>query len=311
MRLKEEIFKVAIELAKRVGACAIISMVEPPHTLPLSDISGDLPPLIVLERGRPPPEHIHMGRSVYETLDGEPVEGREVKKLVDTIDAVSTSATSVISSAVDMCILQKLIDLKGNYVVGITYTRSSFAIVLYNVKESTLLRMFEECYERVNVEVLRSVINLAISMGCEGREGKRLGTMFVIGDTEEVMKRSHQLVLNPFKGHPKKHRLITDQQNWETFKGLAQLDGAFVVDEEGVVMAAGRYLDVDVKNVKLPKGFGGRHVSAAAITRETKAIVVTLSESGGEVRVFKDGAIIYETSPLQMGVYIPRKGDER
>jgi DNA integrity scanning protein DisA with diadenylate cyclase activity len=306
VRLKEEVFRMAIELADRVGACAVISMVDPPHNLPRW---SDSLPLLVLKGGRTPPEKIHEGKPVYETVSDEWPDS--VRKLLDTVDAVSNSATLSISSAVDMCILQKFIEVKGNYVVGITYTRSSYVVVLYNVKESTLLRIFEECSERVDAEILRNVINLAISMGCEGREGRRIGTTFIIGDTEEVMKRSYQLVLNPFEGHPKEHRLITDQQNWETIKGLAQLDGAFVIDEEGVIVSAGRYIDVDVKDVKLPKGFGGRHVSAAAITRETKAIAVTLSESGGEVRVFKDGDVVYETSPLQMGVYVPRKGDER
>ncbi len=61
-----------------------------------------------------------------------------------------------------------------------------------------------------------------------------------------------------------------------------------MVDENGIIHAAGRYLDVDGKNVDIEKGLGGRHVSAAAISRDTVAIAVTVSESGGVLRVYKD-----------------------
>jgi DNA integrity scanning protein DisA with diadenylate cyclase activity len=55
------------------------------------------------------------------------------------------------------------------------------------------------------------------------------------------------------------------------------------------VHAAGRYLDVDAKDIGINKGLGGRHVSAAAITRDTVAVAITVSESGGTVRMFMDG----------------------
>ena len=138
--------------------------------------------------------------------------------------------------------------------------------------------------------------------------GKPVGTAFIIGDSEAVLQKSHQLILNPLEGHPTEVRLITKMENWETIKELAQLDGAFVVDKEGVVLSAGRYIDMKMKSVgTLPKGFGTRHNAATAITKKTKAIAVILSKSGGEVRVFKDGEVIYRTPPLQMISYKSKK----
>ena len=61
------------------------------------------------------------------------------------------------------------------------------------------------------------------------------------------------------------------------------------MSEDGIIRSAGRYLDVDAKDITIDKGLGGRHVSAAAITRDTVAIAITVSESGGVVRIFMDG----------------------
>ncbi|MDI3487257.1 MAG: diadenylate cyclase [Methanolobus sp.] len=72
-------------------------------------------------------------------------------------------------------------------------------------------------------------------------------------------------------------------------KEFAQLDGVFVISEEGMVEAAGRYLDVDAREIDVEKGLGGRHVSAAAITRDTVAIAVTVSQSGGVIHIYMDG----------------------
>jgi Uncharacterized conserved protein len=131
-------------------------------------------------------------------------------------------------------------------------------------------------------------LRLALELGREGREGKKVGTAFIIGDTNEVLKRSHQLILNPYKGHAEDTRDVKNRSHWETVKEFAQIDGVFVVDEKGVIISAGRYLDVNTKSIEL-EGLGGRHMSALAVTRETQAIAVTVSESGGTVRLFKDG----------------------
>ena len=73
-------------------------------------------------------------------------------------------------------------------------------------------------------------------------------------------------------------------------KELAQLDGAFVISDEGIVLAACRYLDASVEQIDLPLGFGSRHLAAASISRHLGVIAIVVSESG-VVRVFYDGQI--------------------
>jgi len=144
-------------------------------------------------------------------------------------------------------------------------------------------------------EVLGSLIRLSIEIAREGREGKPIGTAFILGDSDAVLERSRQLILNPLAGHSEAERLITSCDMRENIKELALVDGAFVIREDGMVEAAGRYISIDTSSVRLPKGFGTRHVSVAAITQETEAIGIVVSESGGLVRVFAKGKVIAET----------------
>lgn len=143
--------------------------------------------------------------------------------------------------------------------------------------------------------VLVQVLKLAIEIAREGREGKPVGTAFVLGDSDEVLQRSRQLILNPLAGHSPAERRITNKDMRENMKELSLMDGAFVIREDGTVEAAGRYISIDTSNVKLSKGFGTRHVSVAAITQETKAIGIVVSESGGQVRIMAGGRIVLET----------------
>lgn len=143
--------------------------------------------------------------------------------------------------------------------------------------------------------ILIQVLKLAIEIAREGREGKAVGTAFVLGDSDAVLERSRQLILNPLAGHKPSERLITNADMRENIKELSLLDGAFVIREDGTVEAAGRYISIDTSKVKLSKGFGTRHVSVAAITQETRAIGIVVSESGGQVRIMAKGRIIFET----------------
>ncbi len=67
-----------------------------------------------------------------------------------------------------------------------------------------------------------------------------------------------------------------------------------------MVLAAGRHLSAALDStVDLPQGLGSRHVAAAGITSVTKAIAIAISESTGDVRIFKDGAIFMEIEKPQ------------
>jgi DNA integrity scanning protein DisA with diadenylate cyclase activity len=145
---------------------------------------------------------------------------------------------------------------------------------------------------RVVVELLTIASEIAV----EGREGKHVGTAFILGATDEVLDGSRPLILNPFEGHTEESRYILDSLVHENIKELAQMDGAFVIRDDGVAIAAGRYISIDTSSVRIPKGLGTRHVSVAAITKETSAVGIVVSESGGHVRVFAKGTIVAETA---------------
>ena len=145
-------------------------------------------------------------------------------------------------------------------------------------------------------EILESLIELAVEIAREGREGRRIGTLFTLGDEAEVMAKSRSLILNPLEGHPENVRHIADPDLRGTIKELAQLDGAFVVSATGVAIAACRYLDAAASPIEIPLGFGSRHIAAAHISSATRAIGIVVSESS-VVRLFCHGSLIGEIIP--------------
>jgi diadenylate cyclase len=144
--------------------------------------------------------------------------------------------------------------------------------------------------------VLEQTIQLGVELAREGREGCKVGTIFVLGDEEAVMKESSPLILDPLQGHPTESKKIDDFNMRETAKELSQLDGAFVISADGIVISAARYLKADSTGIDVPLGLGTRHMAAAAITRATKSVAVVVSKSS-VVRVFHGGKIIGEIIP--------------
>jgi diadenylate cyclase len=160
-------------------------------------------------------------------------------------------------------------------------------------------QVYEEiCTEKREVDrrVLEQTVSLAVEIAREGREGRKIGTLFVVGDSGEVIKRSKPLILDPLHGHPDESKQIEDPDMRETIKELAQLDGAFLVSNAGVVLSAARYIDAASDNLDLPLGLGSRHVAGASISRQTRAVAVVVSESS-MVRMFDDGELVSEIVP--------------
>jgi DNA integrity scanning protein DisA with diadenylate cyclase activity len=145
--------------------------------------------------------------------------------------------------------------------------------------------------EESNSQIIESVINIATELAKEGREGRRVGTAFIIGERSEVSKYLRQLTINPFYGYSSNLFKVTDPHIKETIKEFSQLDGVFYIDNDGNLITAGAYVDIDTSKVDLPAGFGTKHRSCAALTKETNAVAIVVSESGGSVRVFKEGKI--------------------
>ncbi|REJ66376.1 MAG: hypothetical protein DWQ31_15030 [Planctomycetota bacterium] len=149
--------------------------------------------------------------------------------------------------------------------------------------------------EGVLPQVIERLIDIAAELGSEGREGKPVGATFVIGDADRVVSLSRQLVINPFKGYDEEERNVLDPSLEETVKELSTIDGAFIINGDGVMVTCGAYLKTSLQNEQeysLPQGLGARHHAAAGITAVTDSIAITVSESTGTVTVFRNGHIV-------------------
>ncbi|HEX8536640.1 MAG TPA: diadenylate cyclase [Cystobacter sp.] len=148
--------------------------------------------------------------------------------------------------------------------------------------------------DEFNSQVVDALIQLALQIGQEGFEGHPIGTIITIGDHTSVMEKSRQMTINPFQGISESERNVLDPKIREAIKNFSVLDGAFVIREDGVVLAAGRYLSASDEAVKIPLGLGARHAAAASITSTTKSIALVVSQTSGAVRLFKNGNIVLE-----------------
>ncbi len=144
--------------------------------------------------------------------------------------------------------------------------------------------------------VLESLLELAVEIAREGREGRRVGTLFTLGDEAAVLAKSRPLILDPLSEHPESSRHITNLNLRGTIKELAQLDGGFVVSHGGIVLSACRYLDAVAAEVVVPLGLGSRHIAAANMSSVTKAVGIVVSESS-VVRLFCHGHLVGEIIP--------------
>jgi diadenylate cyclase len=145
-------------------------------------------------------------------------------------------------------------------------------------------------------DILNSLIELAVEIAREGREGRRIGTLFTLGDEQAVLAKSRSLILDPLSGHPESSRHVSNPNLRGTIKELAQLDGGFIVSHDGVVLSACRYLDAIGSEVDVPLGLGSRHIAAANMSAVTNAVGIVVSESS-VVRIFCHGKLVGEIIP--------------
>jgi DNA integrity scanning protein DisA with diadenylate cyclase activity len=158
--------------------------------------------------------------------------------------------------------------------------------VLYRIARFRLTEFME------NEKVLEKILEICEEIKEEGREGNHVGALFVIGDEEEISPYMRSLILNPFYGYPENLRDLLNNDLNETIKEYAQLDGAFVINNKGIVLSAGTYINIDTQGVKRYYGWGTKHLAAVAITYRTKSIAVLISESGNVIKLFKGGRLI-------------------
>lgn len=151
---------------------------------------------------------------------------------------------------------------------------------------------------QVPLETLRAVVDLATEIGQEGREGQPIGTMFVVGDHRKVLSMSRPLNFNPFRGYSDAERDVRDRRVREQIKDIAKLEGAIIIRRDGVAIAACMKIEASSEGITLSKGLGTRHWAGAAISKQTKAIAVVVSQSSGSVRIFQNGQVMLQIEPM-------------
>jgi DNA integrity scanning protein DisA with diadenylate cyclase activity len=214
-----------------------------------------------------------------------------------TVPDVYLSRASQLKSALLVCLARQVLQ-HGDRIVflaGADGSGALDAVLVFNV--GALPELFSLADATVFAggvlpEVFERVLLLATQLAAEGREGRPMGTLFVVGDSGRVLAQSRSLVLNPFQGHPESQRNILNPGLDETIKEFSALDGAFVVREDGVVLSAGTQLVPSVAHSELPGGLGTRHAAAAGITASTTAVAVCVSQSTGTVTLFKSGELV-------------------
>lgn len=149
----------------------------------------------------------------------------------------------------------------------------------------------------VRANVLDAALQTACRIGLAAHRGKRVGAMFMVGDSQKVLEGSRQLILNPLHGHDDQDRMLTNPATRDLLLELAKLDGAFVIRGDGFIHTGGTFLDSKQGAVDVSQGLGARHVTVAAVTARTKALGIAVSATDGNVRVFSQGKMVMLIEP--------------
>ena len=118
----------------------------------------------------------------------------------------------------------------------------------------------------------------------------------MLGDSLNVLEGSKQLVPNPFQGHGKANRMLTNPDIHDALVALSKIDGAFVLRGDGFIQAAGVFLTSPPTETELVSGLGTRH-AAAAVTMRTAATAIIVSATDGQVRAFSGGKLVLQIVP--------------
>jgi len=180
---------------------------------------------------------------------------------------------------------------EGDFILIMDVGRETPALALHELMKQT---------EGIRAEVLDAAMSVAGEVARAARRGKRLGAIFMLGDSSRVLEGSRQLVPNPFENLPPVDRSLLGAPIRELLVELAKLDGAFVVRGDGLIQTAGAFLTADAAQVRLPRGLGARHLTAAAVTACTNATAVVVSATDGHVRVFTQGELVLQMDAESM-----------
>lgn len=223
---------------------------------------------------------------------------RKLKTVID-IPNINLGRMGLIKLTIALSLSQNLIkpDDKIVFLSGNTDTQAMDTLILIEMgSESEVItaKNIAGISDTVKPEVFEHLLSMAVELANKGREGKPIGTIFVLGDQDRVMQLSKQMIINPFRGYDEDERNILNPQLKETIREFSAIDGAFIIGDDGTVMTAGRYLGAAYDEDNIPRGLGSRHIAAAGITALTNAVAIVISESTGDVRIFKNGKILME-----------------
>ncbi|MDR2806989.1 MAG: diadenylate cyclase [Puniceicoccales bacterium] len=147
--------------------------------------------------------------------------------------------------------------------------------------------------EGIHPEALERLLAIATDISVEGREGKPVGCLFVIGDIAKIKPYTKPLVLNPFYGYKEEDRNILNPFMAETIKEFSSIDGAFIVRGDGVIESAGSLIQASSEHaIQMPSGFGTRHAAGAVISAVANCVAIAVSESTHQVTLFKNGKMM-------------------
>jgi diadenylate cyclase len=270
----------AIKLAKDVEAGCLLVCV---------DVKSELADL--------PEDAMRSVRFIMVTTEDEAIP-EKLTKYVQKLDVPNVNLTRVgkIKIAIAKGIVSGLFK-KGDKIVCLSgvpkfgYADSIFFIDVGREFEILTSDFINDVVEAVQPEVFNAVLNIACELAAQGRESRKIGTIFVLGDDEKVLQLSRQMIMNPFSGYSEDERNILNPELEETIKEFSAIDGAFVIKGNGVIVTAGRHLSAALESKDFPQGLGSRHIAAAGITNVTKAVAMVISESSGNVSVFKNGKL--------------------
>jgi len=236
-------------------------------------------------------EHIAIKVTVFKKIRQGVYKKIEYNTKIKKIEAGSiTPIKEVLMEAIN----KKYIE-KGERVVCIEDesmgTGYKSVLLIFDVDDIFFRISKHKLAENIDSNVIETIIDISREIAIEGREGRKIGTAFIIGDPSELSKYLKQMIINPFYNISDKVK-ITDPNIRETIKEFSQLDGVFLIDTNGSIISTGSYINIDHTNLDFPEGFGTRHRACAALTKETNSLAVVVSESGGIVRVFKNGRVV-------------------
>ena len=146
--------------------------------------------------------------------------------------------------------------------------------------------------EDVKPEVLERVIAVAMELAVEGREGRPVGCLFVVGDTEKVEDFTKPLVLNPFYGYKEEDRNILTRSWTRRSRSSRRSTVRSSSAATGWSSRPGSLIQATDNDSRCPSGLGSRHAAAAAISVAANCIAIVVSSSTGQVTLFRRGVIL-------------------